>query len=167
MPLPALLPLVIQAVAASGAIPEVLGALAGSKAKDAADRVVEVAKAISGKKDPHAAVTAVMQNPELQAKLEEALIAERIRYAELAAADRANARSREIQTGDKTARNLAYLILGAFVAMVLATLFGYSKVDSALAGALIGYLSAKAEQVVAFYYGSSAGSKAKDELLRK
>ena len=42
---------------------------------------------------------------------------------------------------------------------------GYSHIESAMAGTLVGYLSAKAEQVVAFYFGSSAGSQKKDEML--
>jgi hypothetical protein len=84
----------------------------------------------------------------------------------IAAGDRDSARKREAVVGDKTTRNLAYLVVGAFVGVVITTLAGWSKVDSVLAGALIGYLSAKAEQVIAYYFGSSAGSKGKDETIK-
>ncbi|MDY7579344.1 hypothetical protein RGU70_13580 [Herbaspirillum sp. RTI4] len=79
--------------------------------------------------------------------------------------DRASARGMQVSTRAITVPTLAFLIVGAFVAMVAGTLMGYSKVDSALAGTLVGYLSAKCEQVIGFYFGSSAGSQQKDVLL--
>lgn len=89
------------------------------------------------------------------------------RYAELEFQDRDSARNREIQTKDSTNKILAFTIVGSFIAMVGAALLGYAKVESALAGTLVGYLSAKAEQVLAYYFGSSRGSDAKTELLAK
>lgn len=87
------------------------------------------------------------------------------RYAELEFKDRDSARKREVDTGDTTNRRLAFIIVGAFIAMVGCTLAGWAKVDSVLAGTLIGYLSAKCEQVLAYYFGSSQGSKDKTNLL--
>lgn len=89
------------------------------------------------------------------------------RYAELEFKDRDSARQREVATGDKVNRNLAYFVVAAFVCMVATTLLGLAKVESALAGTLIGYLSAKAEQILAYYFGSTAGSQRKTELLAK
>ena len=37
----------------------------------------------------------------------------------------------------------------------------------AVIGTLIGYVSAKAEQVIAYYFGSSAGSKAKTDIMAR
>jgi hypothetical protein len=79
--------------------------------------------------------------------------------------DRASARTMQIGTKALTVPVLAYIVVGSFVAMVGSTLLGYSRVDSALAGTLVGYLSAKCEQVIGFYFGSSAGSQQKDILL--
>lgn len=87
------------------------------------------------------------------------------KYEELVYKDRADARNREVQTKDNTNRVLAYTIVGSFIAMVGATLLGYAKVESVLAGTLVGYLSAKAEQVLAYYFGSSQGSREKTNLL--
>lgn len=89
------------------------------------------------------------------------------KFAELEIRDRDSARNREIQTKDSVNKVLAYTIVGAFLAMVGASLLGYAKVDSALAGTLVGYLSAKAEQVLAYYFGSSRSSDNKTELLAK
>jgi hypothetical protein len=89
------------------------------------------------------------------------------RYSELEFKDRDSARQREVQTKDATNKILAYTIVGSFVAMVAGALLGWAKVDSALAGTLVGYLSAKCEQVLAYYFGSSKGSEAKTDLLAK
>lgn len=84
----------------------------------------------------------------------------------IAAQDRANARDREATLGgDWTVRILAYTIVGSFCALVFSVLFGQVTAESTIAGAVIGYLSAKAEQVVSYYFGSSAGSKAKTDIL--
>jgi len=81
------------------------------------------------------------------------------------ASDRASARTMQVSVKAFTVPVLAYTVVGSFIAMVGATLLGYSHVDSALAGTLVGYLSAKCEQVIGFYFGSSASSQQKDVLL--
>lgn len=87
------------------------------------------------------------------------------KYTDLEFKDRDSARQREAAVGDKTNRNLAYAVILAFIAVVILTLFGKMTVDSVLAGTLIGYLSAKAEQVLAYYFGSTRNSERKTELL--
>lgn len=87
------------------------------------------------------------------------------KYAELEFKDRDSARQREAAVGDNTNRVLAYTVVGSFIAVVGATLLGYAKIDSVLAGTLVGYISAKCEQVLAYYFGSSRSSDRKTELL--
>lgn len=87
------------------------------------------------------------------------------KYAELAFKDVDSARNREVQVKDNTNKVLAYTVVGAFIAMVGGTLLGYAHVDSVLAGTLVGYLSAKAEQVMTYYFGSSKGSADKNTML--
>jgi len=87
------------------------------------------------------------------------------RYAELAFKDADSARQREMQVKDNVNMVLAYTIVGSFIAVIGATLLGYAKVESVLAGTLVGYLSAKAEQVLAYYFGSSRSGDRKTELL--
>lgn len=117
-------------------------------------------------------VKAVLATPEGQEKIRLAEIAYKsqvlqadVRREEIVIQDKDSARQREVGTKDKVNRNLAYLIVGAFIGMVIATLAGYSKVDSALAGTLIGYLSAKAEQVISYYFGSTHSSAAKNDII--
>ena len=102
---------------------------------------------------------------ELELKLQAEEKERGFRYAELEFKDRDSARGREEKTGDQVNRNLAYFVVGSFVAVVISTLAGWTNVDSVLAGTLIGYLSAKAEQVMSYYFGSSQGSEAKTRLL--
>ena len=88
-----------------------------------------------------------------------------IRVEEIEQSDRASARTREAAVKDNTNKVLAYTVVGAFVAIVVSVLFGGAQVDTVLAGTLVGYLSAKAEQVLAYYFGSTKGSADKTALL--
>lgn len=110
--------------------------------------------------------------PDVLLKIKEAGNAFDIKMKELdidlekvVAADRDSARKREVETKDNMPKVLAVMILTSFIAMVFAVLFGWSTVEGALAGTLIGYISAKAEQVVTYYFGSSAGSSKKNAMM--
>jgi hypothetical protein len=89
----------------------------------------------------------------------------------IAAADRDSARKRESSTGDFwTPRVIGGLTLLAFIWSVWAVLSGYVQglTDPAIVGiigTLIGYVSAKADQVVSYYFGSSSGSKDKTQAM--
>ena len=89
------------------------------------------------------------------------------KFAELEVKDRDSARQREIQTKDNVNRNLAYLIMLSFLGMVACVLAGFAKAESVLAGTLIGYVSAKAEQVLAYYFGSTKTSADKTAIIAK
>ena len=108
-----------------------------------------------------------MKQAELQFQqaMQQAGFADTEKLASIAEQDRDSARQREAKVMDWTPRVLAYLIVGSFIGVVVCTLAGWSRVDSVLAGTLIGYLSAKCEQIVAYYFGSSAGSAEKTALL--
>lgn len=114
--------------------------------------------------------------PEDLLKLKEADNAFRLKMQELgvdleriAAQDRDSARTREATVGGMTCPVLAFAIVGGFLVLVgWLVSNGVSKIDAAsmgLVGTLVGYVSAKAEQVVAYYFGSSAGSARKTEQL--
>ncbi len=88
----------------------------------------------------------------------------------IAQEDRASAREREVKVGGKANPVLAGIIIGGFFSVVAWVLFRpdiMSGPGAAVAGTLVGYVSAKAEQVVAYYFGSSSGSARKTELLSK
>ena len=88
-----------------------------------------------------------------------------IDLVKISQADRASAREMQMAVKSQLVPTLAVVIVGSFIGVTVGTLLGYTKIDSVLAGTLVGYLSAKAEQVIAFYFGSSNGSRAKDLML--
>jgi hypothetical protein len=83
----------------------------------------------------------------------------------IAEKDRESARSMQIANKSMLVPSLATIIISAFVVVTIGTLLGYAKIESAMAGTLIGYLSAKAELVLSFYFGSSADSESKSEMI--
>ncbi len=113
----------------------------------------------------------------LALKQAENAFAERMRELDIdleriANEDRASARDREIKTGDWMPRVLAFVVVGGFMLTVFLVLLGYvdgmrDPLMATTVGTLIGFVSAKCEQVVAYYFGSSAGSKAKDEAINR
>lgn len=112
---------------------------------------------------------AVLKARQFELSHQETMMAMQLKYEtdmyQASVEDRSSARSMQVSTKAYTVPVLAYVVVGSFIAMVASTLLGYAKVDSVLAGTLVGYLSAKCEQVIAFYFGSSAGSQAKDTLI--
>jgi len=143
--------------------------------------VAALSEALLGRKDgTEAEIASAIQSGGADAlvKIREAGNAFAIRMRELDidverihAADRASAREREAKTGDRwTPRILAATIVCGFLATVYAVLSGSVKgivdpVAAGLIGTLIGYVSAKADQVVSYYFGSSSGSADKTALL--
>lgn len=87
--------------------------------------------------------------------------------------DRQSAREREIRTGDKTPRWLAFLIVAAFIFVVVAQfvlIFKQIQIDPNAVKILdvsTGILLAMLTKVYDYYFGSSAGSARKTEILMK
>ncbi len=74
--------------------------------------------------------------------------------------DRHSARQREVQVGGRAAPALATVTIVGFFACVGYVLSGkvnLSGEQGVIIGTLIGYVSAKADQVVSYYFGSSSG----------
>lgn len=117
--------------------------------------------------DPDALAKVRIAETELQAELAR----QGVKLEQVHSEDRQNARHHANlarQSGDNTARILAYLLVAGFLCVILAVLFAPINIeDKTLLGMLVGYLSAKADQVVSFFFGSSAGSKDKDKAMQK
>ncbi|MFM2129929.1 MAG: Rhodoferax phage [Pseudomonadota bacterium] len=88
----------------------------------------------------------------------------------IAASDRDSARRREAQVRDWMPRVLAFVVVAGFMATVFLVLLGLvdgmkDPLMATTVGTLIGFVSAKAEQVIAYYFGSSSSSQQKTQLL--
>jgi hypothetical protein len=79
--------------------------------------------------------------------------------------DKDSARKREMAVQDKAVPRLAAVVVVGFLGMTAMILAGAAKVDSVLAGTLIGYVSGAATQVLAYYFGTTKGSSDKNVLL--
>lgn len=88
-----------------------------------------------------------------------------IKFEELEVQDRISARNMQMAQPSKLVPFIAILVITSFIVTTICTLAGWTHADSVLAGTLIGYLSAKAEQVISFYFGSSHGSQKKDQMI--
>lgn len=111
--------------------------------------------------DPEALARIREADADLEARMAQAGVdLEKIR-----ADDRASAREREKAVGSHMVNVLATIIVCAAFGVVAAVLSGWAKVDSALAGAVLGYVFSELKQVTTYFYGSSAGSKAKTAIL--
>jgi TPR repeat protein len=150
------------------------GPLAGAAVKTLASQFLgkadatedEVAEAVS-----KASTQELIQLKTIDTEFQKAMAQAGIDFEKIAAEDRNSARSREIQTHDSwTPRILATVVIGGFMACVYAVLGGHvadlkDPLITGLIGTMIGYTSAKADQVISYYFGSSASSKAKDETI--
>lgn len=160
---------------AVGKAAPLLGTLLGGPAGAALGGIV--ASVLGTSNSPDAVSQALAANPDAAVKLQALETARATRFQELAAeqaladlqastADRASARDREVKAGDTlTPRTLAFAVTVGFFG-VLAWLLIVGKPDAGgdallvMLGALGGAWSA----IVAYYFGSSAGSQRKDEL---
>ena len=93
-----------------------------------------------------------------------------VELAKIASEDRDSARQREAAVKDWTPRVLAFVIISGFLYTVYAVLSGVVEglrdpTMATIVGAVIGYISAKADQVVSYYFGSSAGSARKTDQM--
>ena len=88
--------------------------------------------------------------------------------AKIEADDRASARQREVERQDWTPRILAYLVTGGFFSM-LGMLFFAVTPDGSKEPVfiLLGSLGTAWTQIIAYYFGSTAGGQKKSELLAK
>ena len=86
---------------------------------------------------------------------------------QIAANDRNSARDLQKNTKSKTVPVLASVTVVGFFVVVGWVLSGQVTLESTLLGFVLGQVSAKAEQVYNYYFGSSAGSKDKTDILGK
>jgi hypothetical protein len=86
----------------------------------------------------------------------------------ISAGDRDSARKREMVVGDHTPKVLAGIItLGFFGVLFWMFIYGVPKNGNEALLLMLGALQTAFTGLIAYYFGSSAGSKAKDDLLSK
>jgi hypothetical protein len=153
-----------------------LGTLLGGPAGAAVGSII--ASALGTGNDPAEVERAIAADPQALVKLREIEASKTVRLQELAAdqakheistaaADRASAREREAKTGDTlTPRALALLVtLGFFGVLGYLLAAGKPAQGGDALLVMLGSLGAAWTAIVAYYFGSSAGSAAKTEIM--
>jgi hypothetical protein len=128
-------------------------------------------------KDPVKAVTEYLTNNQLTGdqivRLKEAellvkqhLEDNNIRLEEIASSDRDSARKREIAVKDNTPKVLAYTVTMGFFSTLYLLMYGEipDKIHDVLL-VMVGSLGTAWTGIIYYYFGSSAGSKAKTDIL--
>ena len=162
---------------------EVIGAVAPTIATAlggplAGAAVGALSKAVLGKPDgtedelapliQQASPDTLLKIKEAEKELKLGLAAAGVKLEDIAAADRNSAREREIKTGDKTTRNLAYAYtIGYFVVLGVVMKTGVDPSMQNIIMVLLGVLTAAQAQIMNYYFGSSSGSAQKNTMLAK
>jgi hypothetical protein len=156
----------------------ILGTLLGGPAGGAVGGIIASALGTGNTADD--VLAAIQGNPEAAVRLRELQDAKEIRFSELAAEqarleivtaaqDRASAREREAKTGDTwTPRGLAILVtLGFFGVLAFLLLKGKPEQGGDALLVMLGSLGTAWASITAYYFGSSAGSAQKTELMAR
>ena len=118
--------------------------------------------------DADQVLAAVSNNPDALLKLREADHAYEIELERIAAEDRKSARAMRIATGDWVPGALAvFITLGFFGVLGYILSEGVPAQGGEALLVMLGALGAAWGQVIAFYFGSSAGSKAKTDAMAR
>lgn len=164
------------------AAPSILEFFGNKKQADVAEKVIDIAKTVTGHTEPEKAVEAIAANPELALQFEKSVMDNKLELRKL------DIEEQKIYVEDvKDARKyrdertfwLGVAILAIFlVAVVLVLLGAYNLVAGTLVidpaifaavtgtiGTLVGYTAANAQAVVNYFFGSSHGSMVKSDNL--
>ena len=149
---------------------------AGDASTAVAEKVVNIAQAVTGTQNPEAALAAMRENADAASKFQLATLAADTDLEKAYLADRADARSRDIElrklTGGTNRR--ADWMVALDVVGLIACLVVLSRFRTEIPGEVVGLLTTIATAFALclrdahqFEFGSSRGSKEKDDLLAK
>lgn len=169
MPLPLL---ALAAQLAPFLLPKIAKALGGDKAEKVAETVVGIAESVTGKKGQEA-VDAVKESPETALAYLQAQMAQEVQLEALVVDDRKDARARDtaiVRAGRYNWR-ADLMVIGCVVALcyIVNKIAGDAIKPEVLAifNMAVGALLKMLGDAFAFEFGSSRGSKEKDEALRR
>lgn len=154
--------------------PQIIKWVTGSdKAGDAAGKVVEIAQAVTGKQGADA-LDAIKTDPALALQFRQAVMATEAELDKAYLIDRQDARKRDVELAKAGRYNwradiLAVLSVGGLVVCMWFIAKDSNMPERAVNAIMFvaGVLAAAVRDVYSFEFGSSRGSKEKDELLAR
>lgn len=151
-------------------VPEIVGWLKGDKAKQTAEKVIEVAKQVTGKEDPVVAVDTVKHDPTAFLAFEQRLAEIEVEVLRAQLADTQDARRRdvELQKAGFSNRRADVMVMMDVIGLVaclyvLATAADLPAEITTLLTTIAGYFGLCLRDAHQFEFGSSRGSRIKDE----
>lgn len=127
---------------------------------------IEDAIALATTKDPEMMLKLRQAEQSFELQMKQLGFDSVAKIEEIHAADRANARAREMAVKDATPRQLAWLVtIGFFVILLLLTFFEVPASTKDLLMIMAGVLGTQVNGVYNYYFGSSAGSAAKTQIM--
>lgn len=153
-------------------VPQIIKWISGSeKAADAASKVVDIAQAVTGRQGMEA-VDAIKADPALLLQFRQALLAQETELDKAYLADRADARARDVayvQAGRYNVRAdiLALLSVAGLIICVWFVARDTSLPERAVNAIMFvaGTLATCVRDVFAYEFGSSRGSREKNDIL--
>ena len=174
----ALLPLAVALV--SEIIPAALKYFGKDKQAEVAEKVIDIAKQVSGEEEPDEATKAIIADPNLAMQFKQAILTQQAELARLSL-QRETLYVGDVQDARKY-RDSKLFVLGCviysifFVSITLAMMGGYwvlttkETIDagilaavSTFVGSVIGYTASQAQSVTNFNFGTSYGSMNKGD----
>lgn len=147
-----------------------LGAIFGGPLGGAAGQMI--ASALNVKNDPEAVIKALgtpeglIKLKELELAQEKANLEYNVTMAKVDADDRNSARQREINVKDKMPAVLAvFITCGFFGVLAYILVHGIPETQTEVLWFMLGSLSSAWTGVIAYYFGSSSGSKQKTDAI--
>ena len=153
--------------------PSIIKWLSGSeKAEEAAQKVIDVARVVTGKQDASEAVVAIRADPAVLMQFRQAMAGIEADMDRAYLADRQNARGRDVAFVQAGRWNIRADLLALLSVTGLIVCVWFVARDSSLPERAVnaimfvaGTLAACVRDVFAFEFGSSRGSREKDALI--
>jgi len=166
-------PVIAAALGLASFAPVIARWLGGDQAQEAAVKVVDIAQKITGTLDPVEAIQRLQQNTDMVSEFQKAIIQVEAEVELAAIKDRQDARLRDVALMNAGRSNIRadIMVVAAAVGLVLC-LASLACFSSALPGEAVGIISTIAgifgsclKDAYSFEFGSSRGSKEKDDTV--
>lgn len=169
-----LIPIAMQLAQYAPGIIRLFGGSDSNKAADIAEKVVGVARAVTGIDDPQTVIETIRMDPAKAAEFQLAMNAQQADFERMYLADTQSARARDVELAKAGIKNhRANVLAGAALLTVIICLFvvvwsssidEYAKATiSLILGRALGWV----EQLFSFEFGTTRASKAKDDTISK
>jgi hypothetical protein len=169
-----LIPIAMQLAQFAPGIIRLFGGSDSNKAADIAEKVVGVARAVTGIADPQAALETIKLDPAKAAEFELAMNAQQLEFERIYLADTQSARARDVELARAGIKNhRANVLAGAALLLVVVCLFiviwssGADDFAKATISLILGRALGWVEQLFSFEFGTTRASKAKDDTISK